>query len=196
MYYKFAHPTFTSSKQNHSVLLRKIKTESLTTTCPFDCHLIYSDYCPYVFYLFIKTLNPFIMKKIFSNNRLIAIAFVTVFSLGAVAPASALEKSPAVPVALKYTGQVNNQPVFELSFNGSSQQDNFTIVISDEYGNSLYRENIKGEIFTKKFALNTDELGDNNIRFEIFCNKTKNSVTYEINRNTRVVHEVAVVEIK
>ncbi|MBK7289016.1 MAG: hypothetical protein IPI78_01530 [Chitinophagaceae bacterium] len=136
------------------------------------------------------------MKKIFNNNRLIAIAFVTVFSLGAVAPASALEKSPAVPVALKYTGQVNNQPVFELSFNGSSQQDNFTIVISDEYGNSLYRENIKGEIFTKKFALNTDELGDNNIRFEIFCNKTKNSVTYEINRNTRVVHEVAVVEIK
>ena len=118
------------------------------------------------------------MKKIFNNNRLIAIAFVTVFSLGAVAPASALEKSPAVPVALKYTGQVNNQPVFELSFNGSSQQDNFTIVISDEYGNSLYRENI------------------NNIRFEIFCNKTKNSVTYEINRNTRVVHEVAVVEIK
>ena len=136
------------------------------------------------------------MKKIFSNNRLIAIAFVTVFSLGAVAPASALEKSPAVPVALKYTGQVNNQPVFELSFNGSSQQDNFTIVISDEYGNSLYSENIKGENFTKKFALNTDELGDNNIRFEIFCNKTKNSVTYEINRNTRVVHEVAVVEIK
>lgn len=136
------------------------------------------------------------MKKIFSNNRLIAIAFLTVFSFGAVAPASAVEKTPVVPVALKYTGQVNNQPIFELSFHGSNLQDNFTIIISDEYGTALYRENIKGEIFTKKFALNTEELGDSNIRFEVFCNKTKKSVTYEINRNTRLVHEVAVVEIK
>lgn len=135
------------------------------------------------------------MKKIFNNNRLIAIAFLTVFSLGAAAPASAIEKS-GVPVALKYTGQINNQPVFELSFHGSSLQDNFTIIISDEYGNALYRENIKGEIFTKKFALNTDELGDNHVRFEIFCNKTKKSVVYDINRNTRVVYEVAVVEVK
>ncbi|MEO5948723.1 MAG: hypothetical protein ABIP79_18045 [Chitinophagaceae bacterium] len=136
------------------------------------------------------------MKKILSNNRLIAIAFLTVFSLGVVSPASATEKSLVVPVALNYKGQINNQPIFELSFNGSSLQDNFTILIFDEYGNELYRENIKGEIFTKKFALNTDELGDNNIRFEIFCNKTKKSVTYEINRNTRVVHDIAVVEIK
>jgi len=136
------------------------------------------------------------MKKIFNNNRFIAIAFLTVFSLGTVAPAAAIEKSPVVPVALKYTGQINNQPIFELSFTGTSLQDNFTIVISDEYGNSLYRENIKGEIFTKKFALNTEELGESNIRFEIFCNKTKKSVSYDINRNTRVVHDVKVVEIK
>lgn len=136
------------------------------------------------------------MKKIFNNNRLIAIAFLTFFSLGDVVPALAVEKSPVVPVALKYTGQINNQPIFELSFNGSSLQDNFTIIISDEYGTELYRENIKGENFTKKFALNTDELGDSNIRFEIFCNKTKKCVTYEINRNTRTVYDVAVIEIK
>lgn len=136
------------------------------------------------------------MKKIFSNNRLIAIAFLTVFSLGTVAPASASEKSPIIPVVLKYTGKINNQPVFELSFNGTTLQDNFTILISDEYGNTLYRENIKGEIFTKRYALNTNELGDSNIRFEIFCNKTKKSVAYEINRNTRIVHDFAVVEIK
>ncbi len=136
------------------------------------------------------------MKNKFSNNRLIAIAFLTVFSLGTVAPASALEKSPVVPVVLKYTRQINNQPIFELSFNSNSLQDNFTIIINDEYGTELYRENIKAENFTKKFALNTDELGDSNIRFEIFCNKTKKSVSYEINRNTRTVHDVAVVEIK
>lgn len=135
------------------------------------------------------------MKKIFSNNRLIAIAFLTVFSLSAAA--STVDNIPTseVPVELIFTGQVNDKPVFELRFNGNSLQDNFTILISDDNGNSFYRENFKGENFTKKFLLNTDEIGDV-IRFQIFCNKTKKSVTYEINRNTKFIHEVEVNLVK
>ena len=136
------------------------------------------------------------MKKIFSNNRLIAIAFLTVFSLGTVSSVHAGDKNPAVPVALKHTGLIKNQPVFELSFNGNAQQDNFTIFIIDEYGNTLYRENIKGEIFTKKFLFNNEELGDTNIRFEIFCNNTKKSVLFEVNRNIRTVQDIEIVAIK
>lgn len=135
------------------------------------------------------------MKKIFSNNRLIAIAFLTVFSLSAAA--STVDNIPTseVPVELIFTGQVNDKPVFELRFNGNSLQDNFTILISDDNGNSFYRENFKGENFTKKFLLNTDETGDV-IRFQIFCNNTKKSVTYEINRNTKFIHEVQVNLVK
>lgn len=136
------------------------------------------------------------MKKIFNNNRLIAIAFLTVFSLGSASYGHASEKLPVVPVSLKYSGNINNQPIFELNFTGNAEQNSFTILISDEYGNSLYRENIKGEIFSKKFAINTDELGQSNLKFEIFCNKTKKSVVYEVNRNTRLVQDIEVVEVK
>lgn len=135
------------------------------------------------------------MKKIFSNNRLIAIAFLTVFSLSAAASPTINGLTSEVPVELKFTGQINDKPVFELQFNGDASQDNFTILISDENGYSLYRENFKGEHFTKKFLLNTDEIGSI-IRFQIFCNNTKKSVIYEINRNAKYIHEVAVNLVK
>lgn len=136
------------------------------------------------------------MKKIFSNNRLIAIAFFTVFSVAASPAVIAGEKNPEVPVEMKFAGMIKNQPMFQLNFFGNALQDEFTISISDEYGNSLYRENIKGENFTKKFLLNTDEIADNTLRFEIFCNKTKKSVTYEVNIYSRFVQEMTLNEVK
>lgn len=136
------------------------------------------------------------MKMIFNNNRLIAIAFFTVFSLAMAPAVIAGEKNPAVPVEMKFAGLIKNQPMFQLNFTGNPLQNEFTIIITDEYGNSIYRENIKGENFTKKFLLNTDEIGDNTLLFEIFSNKTKQSVTYKVNRNTRLVQDVKINVVK
>ena len=81
------------------------------------------------------------MKKIFRNNRLVAIAFFTLFSVAA-APAALATENPVIPVELTFVGHVKNQPMFQLSFNGNETQNEITIIITDEYGNSLYRENI------------------------------------------------------
>ncbi|MBL0070261.1 MAG: hypothetical protein IPP39_17795 [Chitinophagaceae bacterium] len=136
------------------------------------------------------------MKKIFSNNRLLGIAFLTVFSV-AVSPAvMAGEKNPAVPVEMKFAGMIKNQPMFQLNFSGNAGQDEFTISIIDDYGNSLYREKIKGKNFYKKFLLNTDEIEDNTLWFEIFCNSTKKSVVYEINPHSRFVQGMTFTEVK
>lgn len=136
------------------------------------------------------------MKKIFNNNRLIAIAFFTVFSVAMSPAVMAGGIKPAVPVELKFAGLVNEQPLFQLVFTGSPEQDDFTVSVTDEYGYTLYKENIRGENFTKKFLLNTDEIGDNTLRFEIYCNKTKKSVAYDVNRNTRLVQEMVIAEVK
>ncbi len=42
---------------------------------------------------------------------------------------------------------------------------NLLIIIRDDVGNSLYRENIKGEIFSKNFLVNTEEMGDDDHHF-------------------------------
>lgn len=135
------------------------------------------------------------MKKIFSNNRLIAIAFLTVFSL-ATAPAVFANGGKEVPVELKYVGNIKNQHIFQLNVAGSAEQDEFAITIRDEYGNQVYRENIKAENFTKKFLFNTDELNEASVQFEVFSKKTKKSVVYAINSNTRRIEEVVVSELK
>lgn len=136
------------------------------------------------------------MKKIFSSNRLIVIAFFTVFSVAMPPAVMANDNNPAVPVELKFAGLIKDQSLFELNFSGSVRQDDFTIIISDEYGSILYKESIKGQIFIKKFLLNTDEIGDNTLRFEVLCNKTKKSVIYEVNRNSRFVQDIAINEMK
>jgi hypothetical protein len=134
------------------------------------------------------------MKKIFSNNRLIAIAFFTVFSVAAAPLAMASDSSHnrVMPVELKLVGNINNQPIFQLTYAGKTEQDDFTVVIRDEDGNSLYRENIKGENFSKKFLLNRDEIGDGTLRFEIYSKKNNKTVVYEVNRNTRQVEDLVI----
>jgi hypothetical protein len=106
------------------------------------------------------------------------------------------DKKPGVPVELKCTGIIENQLIFQLVFTGDKEQNEFTIYIRDEYGNSLYRENIKGENFSKKFLFYTDEIEDNTLTFEIISNKTRKSVIYLANRNSRFVQYIAIIEQK
>jgi hypothetical protein len=131
------------------------------------------------------------MKKIFSNNRIIAITFFTVFSVVASTAALANDSNNGIPVELKYVKRINNQPLFQLSFAGNTEHDEFTIIIRDANRNTLYRENIKGENFSKSFLLNTEEMGDDTLQFEIISKKSKKSVVYEVNRNTIFADEMA-----
>jgi hypothetical protein len=136
------------------------------------------------------------MKKIIRNNRIIAIALLTVFSVAGTSKSFATEKNQTVPVTLSFVGNINDQPVFQMKGAGNATQNEFTVVIRDGNGNSLYWENIKAENFTKKFVLNTDEIGDETLYFEIYCKNTKATVKYSVNRHTRQVEEYSLSEVK
>ena len=129
------------------------------------------------------------MEKIFLNKRIVVIAFFTVFST-AIMPAKAHESEP-VPVELKFIRWVKDQPIFQFDFSGNKQNDEFTIMIRDESNKILYKENIKGEFFTKSFLLNTEEIADNTLYFEIRSKKSNQSKVYPVNRYTFVQQETA-----
>src|SRR5215470_13142687 len=120
------------------------------------------------------------MEKIFLNKRIVIIAFFTVFSAGVV-PVKTHENDP-VPVELKFVRWVKDQPIFQFDFMGNMQNDDFTILVRDKFNNILYKENIKGEFFTKSFLLNTDEVADDTLYFDIRSKKANRSKVYPVNR--------------
>ena len=137
------------------------------------------------------------MKKVFNNNRLIALAFFTVFSIATAPVVMANNSNPALPVELKFLGNnVKNQPVFQLNFFGNAEENDFTITIRDDYGNSLFSENIKGEVFSKKFLLNTEEIGDAAVRFEITGRKSQKTVLFEVNHQSHLQEEMVIRKLK
>lgn len=135
------------------------------------------------------------MEKIFRNKKVILIAFFTAFSVASV-PAIANNAHKTLPVEMKFMGYIKNQLLFKLNFAGTPEHNEFTVVIRDDQNNILYRDNIKGENFSKSFLLNTDEIGDDNLQFEVINKKTKESVVYEVNRNSGMKEELTISELK
>lgn len=135
------------------------------------------------------------MKKIFSNNRVIAIALLTIFSVSYAPAALGNDGLKAIPVELKFLGTINNQLALQLVFSGDSEQNDFNISIRDTEGVVLYNENIKGESFSKKFLFNTDEIGDTVFLFEIKSKKTGKSVVFRVSRNSYQVDNMAIQEL-
>lgn len=129
------------------------------------------------------------MEKIFLNKRIVVIAFFTVFSTGVI-PLKAGE-SDLVPAELRFIRWVKDQPIFQFDFRGNVQNDEFAIMIRDEFNNILYKENIKGELFTKSFLLNTDEVADHTLYFEIRSKKSHQSKVFPVNRYTFSEQETA-----
>jgi hypothetical protein len=134
--------------------------------------------------------------KTLINTRIVAIALVAALTVAFTTPvlANTTGENPQA-VELKYLGQYKNQPVFELSFKNSEEAD-FTVVIRDEQDNIVYKDFIKSGTTSKKYMLNTEELGDIPVNFEITSRKTDKTVVYKVNKNTRVVEDVVVNLVK
>ena len=122
------------------------------------------------------------MKQI---KTIIVIAIFSVISFTQVNAADTKILNPTLPVELKYAGTFKNQPLIQLNFSGSKDENVFNIIITDESGVVFYNADLKGETFSKQFLLNTDDLGDAVLKFEITGKKSGKTVSYRINRQFR-----------
>lgn len=135
------------------------------------------------------------MKALLINTRIVAIALVTIFSVAFTAPVFAnheKHEKDVAPVELKYLGKFRNQPVFEVSFN-NDEENEFVVTIRDEYKNVLYKDVVKSGTTSKRYLLNTEEIGDDvSLQFEITGRKTNTTAVYQINKTFRVVEDLVV----
>jgi hypothetical protein len=96
---------------------------------------------------------------------------------------------------LKFIGNLENQPVFQLSLNGA-EEDEYSITFRDEYGNVLYSDKVKGDNITKKFLLKAEEIGDATVNVVVKAKKTGKVEVYNINRSHSYVEETVVAKVK
>ena len=127
-------------------------------------------------------------------KNIVAIALVTAASFF-FTTAKASDGIKLVPVELRYVGTLQNQPLIQLDFTGTKAENEFSISITDQNGIVLYSDNVKGEKFSKQFLLDTDDLGDAILSFEITGVKSGKTVTYKVSRKTTTVQEMDVAKL-
>jgi hypothetical protein len=96
---------------------------------------------------------------------------------------------------LKFIGNMENQPVFELNLT-NKEEDEYTVVFRDEYGNVLYNEKFKGAGVTKKFLLKSEEFGDAALNVTVKSKKGNTTEVYSINKSHSYVEETQVSKVK
>jgi hypothetical protein len=136
------------------------------------------------------------MKKAMRNYgifTIVLLAFTIVFSTVTLANDEAGKNSHTTD--LKFIGNVENQPVFELNLN-NTEDDEFTVTFRDENGNVLYTDKFKGSNLTKKFLLKTDDLTDAVLNVVVKSKKGNTSDVYVINRSHSYVEETVVNKVK
>jgi hypothetical protein len=127
------------------------------------------------------------------NYKTIAIALFAALSIASTSTVMATEgaKSTKSGIELKFIGNNENQPVFQLNVN-NTEEDEYLVTFRDEQSNVLYTGKLKGINITKNFQLNTEELGDNVMSVEVKSKKTNKAEVYKINRTHSYTEEIVV----
>lgn len=135
------------------------------------------------------------MKKSIKNYGIIAIVLVA-FTFAFSNTTLANEEGPNKTVTeLKFIGNKENQPVFELNLT-STVEDEYTITFRDEYGNLLYTEKFRGAKLNKKFMLKAEDFGDAALNVVVKSKKNATTEVYSINRSHSYVEETVVNKVK
>ncbi|OQP40935.1 hypothetical protein A4H97_15125 [Niastella yeongjuensis] len=129
----------------------------------------------------------------FSKLAIVAIALTLAFTTTALANGG--DKGNPATTQLKFVGNIENQPVFELNL--INNDDEYTVTFRDNLGNVLYKNKFKGASgVTKKFLLQSEEFSDVNLNVVITSKKTNISEVYTIFSNQDMVEETVINKIK
>ncbi len=129
------------------------------------------------------------------NKSIIAIALFTLLSLANASAAGIDDSITNLPVELKFIGNIKTQPLFQLNFSGSKEENEFHISITDEAGYTFYSAIVKGEKFSKQFLLNTDDFGDIVLKFEITGKKSGKTAVYKVKQQTLISEQMNIVKL-
>lgn len=126
------------------------------------------------------------------NYKTLAIALFAAFSVASTSNVMANEEvKPKTGIDLKFIGNIQDQPVFQLNVN-NTEDDEYVVTFRDEQNNVLYTGKLKGINITKNFQLSTEEGVDNAMSVEVKSKKTNKAEVYKINKTRSFTEEIVV----
>ena len=127
------------------------------------------------------------------NYKTLAIALFAVLSV-ATTFANDGSKATKSGIELKFIGNVESQPVFQLNVN-NTEDDEYFVTFRDEQNNVLYSGKLKGTNITKNFQLSNEDGIENTMSVEVKSRKSNKSEVYKINRTRSFTEEIVVNKI-
>lgn len=123
---------------------------------------------------------------------LLALLFVSL--LGAT-PAQATDTKPKeVPVEVKYLGSEAGKPLFQISYN-NAEGDETTLTLRDESGYVIYTDVSKEKTYSRKLQFNDLDTEKLKLTLTLRTKKETQTQSFEITKSTRVIEDVAVVNL-
>src|SRR5437016_1489199 len=132
------------------------------------------------------------MKKVMRNYGIMVMALLA-FTLAFSTVTIANDEDGKNPHTseLKFIGNLENHPVFQLTLN-NKEDDEFTISFRDEYGNILYSDKLKGANINKKYMLKAEDLNDAALNVVVKLKNGNKTEIYSISRSSSYVAETVV----
>jgi hypothetical protein len=135
------------------------------------------------------------MKKAMRNYGIITIALIALTVGFSTVTLANDEGKPTHTTELKFIGNMENQPVFQLNLI-NTEDDEISVTFRDDAGNVLYTDKFKGANITKKFMLKSEDFGDAALHVVVKSKKNNSTDVYTINRSHTYVEETIVNKIK
>jgi hypothetical protein len=134
------------------------------------------------------------MKTKLKAIRVFAIAILTLVIFGVSTTASAA-KTPDDPIELKYVGQTQSQPVFQLNLN-NTKASAYYIHIKDANGKVIYSEKVEGTGITRNYRFDIKDVDmtspDFGLTVEVTDAKTKDTQVFHVKSKTQVIQNFEV----
>lgn len=126
------------------------------------------------------------------NYKTLAIALFAALSVASTSNVMANEEvKPKSGIDLKFIGNIEDQPVFQLNVN-NTEEDEYIVTFRDEQNNVLYSGKLKGINITKNFQLSTEDGAENAMSVEVRSRKSNKSEVYKINKTRSFTEEIVV----
>ena len=106
---------------------------------------------------------------------------------------SAKKESGVDKVDLRFVGNIQDHPVYQLNLNGD-EQDEYIVTFRETDGTIVYSNVVKGN-FSQRFMLKSEDPADKTLRMDVRAKNSNQSRTYIITRTQNVVEQNVVVKL-